>query len=973
MKLGSERYSVQETIIHFVCEPESEYTISKFGGWIELSSEKISQLRTNNNQIILEKIFLSKIKSLNPFLSEEEAKEVLKQLERTRPNIEGNFTIWQFLKGLQSLYISSENRYKNIRLIDIVNIDNNDFHVTKEFQFTNGIKTIKQDIVFFINGIPVIFIETKAPHVLQGINIAFNQVLRYHDDCPELLAVEQIFVLTNFVKFLYGATWNRSPKNLYDWKEEVEGKFENLVTAFFNKERVLKLITDYILFTRKDDLLQKVILRPHQIRAVEKVIERAKEKTKKRGLIWHTQGSGKTYTMLVIAKKLIEEPIFKNPSVIMLVDRNELESQLFANIQAVGLEFVEIVKSKEHLYRLLKEDRRGIIVSMIHKFEGMPENVNLRDNIFVLIDEAHRTTSGKLGNYLMGALPNATYIGFTGTPIDKTSRGNNTFLIFGRDDPPKGYLDKYSIAESIADGTTVPLHYSLAENELKIDKDLLEKEFFELTEAEGVSDVEELNRVLDKAVNLKNVIKSKNRIEKIAEYIAKHYKEYVEPLGYKAFLVAVDREACALYKEELDKHLPSDYSKVVFSPYYNDPEFIARYHLSEEDEKRVRKDFLDPEKLPKILIVTNKLLTGFDAPVLYCIYLDKPMRDHVLLQTIARVNRPYEDKEGRKKPAGLVVDFIGIFENLEKALAFDSTDIEEIIKDIKVLKEKFLELIEEARNQYLEPLRRQDLESKKIEYILRYFHDENKRKEFYKFFRELLDIYNILSPDEFLRPYLEDIDTLIRISNIIREAFDPTIDIRKDFSEKVKELIKNFVDQGEIKDALEVYEINEETLKWLEKQNISDKEKVFNLAKSLRQYIEKESHNLPPLLSIKERLETILNQFKNRQLTTQEALKEINELIKKVNQVKREQIESGMKISEFTIAWILKQEGLRNAEKLAKEIQQVMDQFSHWKSSETQEREVNKKIIELLINDAGYERAIEIKNKIIEFLKRTNN
>ncbi|MDW7973263.1 MAG: HsdR family type I site-specific deoxyribonuclease [Thermodesulfovibrio sp.] len=972
MKFGSEKYAVQESIVNYVCEAQAEYSVySEFTGWHYISRDDLSRLRHNNTQIILENIFLPKIKKLNPFLSDDEAEEVLKQLERVRPDIEGNLTVWQFLKGLKSLYIQSEKRQRNIRLIDTENINNNDFHVTEEFEFTNGIRAIKQDIVFFINGIPVIFIESKAPHVLQGMDIALEQVRRYHRECPELLAIEQAFVLTHLIKFLYGSTWNVNSKNLYNWKEESQGDFESLVKAFFDRERIVRLITDYILFTRKDDLLQKVILRPHQMRAVEKVIDRAKDKEKRRGLIWHTQGSGKTYTMIVVAKKIIEDPVFENPTVIMLVDRNELESQLFGNIQAVGIEHVEIAQSKEHLQRILKEQKRGLIVSMIHKFEGMPKSIDTRNNIFVLIDEAHRTTSGKLGNYLMGALPNATYIGFTGTPIDKTSYGNNTFLIFGKDDPPRGYLDKYSIAESIEDGATVPLHYSLAGNELRIDKELLEKEFLELKEAEGLSDVEELNRVLELAVNLKNAIKSKNRIEKVAEYIARHYTEYVEPLGYKAFVVAVDREACALYKQELDKHLPPDYSRVIYSPYYNDPEFMIKHYLSEEEEKRLRKDFLDAEKMPKILIVTNKLLTGFDAPVLYCMYLDKPMRDHVLLQTISRVNRPYEDKEGRKKPAGLVVDFIGIFDKLEKALAFDSSDIEGIITDLEVLKKRFLELIEKAHTFYLDPLRRQTSESKKVEFILEYFYDEDKRREFYEFFKELTDIYNILSPDAFLRPYLDDLDTLTRIYRIVREAYDPSIDIKREFTKKVEELVKRYVHQGEIKDALEVYEINENTLKILEEKNISDKEKVFNLSKSIDAYIKKEGLNSPYLLSIIDRVENIMTQFKNRQVTTKEALEKLKQLLDEINRARQEQIKTNMKSDEFTIYWLLRHEGVKDAEKIAKDIQQIMERYPYWKSSSVQEREIKKNILALLVK-YDENKAIDILNKIIRYLKRSS-
>ncbi len=341
----------------------------------------------------------------------------------------------------------------------------------------------------------------------------------------------QAYAITHISKYYYSGTWNTSEKLLFNWKEETGGNFEQLIKTFFDRERILKLITDFILFTRQDDELKKVVLRPHQMNAIGKIIERAQDPQKHRGLVWHTQGSGKTYTMIVAAQKIIENPLFKNPTVIMLVDRNELESQLFANIIAVGIGNVEVTENKDHLRELLSRDRRGLIITMIHKFEGIPANINTRKNIFVLVDEAHRTTGGKLGNYLMGALPNATYIGFTGTPIDRTQYGQGTFVTFGKDDPPHGYLDKYSIAESIEDGTTVPLYYTLAPNDLRVEKEVLEKEFLNLAEAEGISDIETLNKILEKAVTLRNMLKNKERVEKIAIYIADHYKKYIEPMG----------------------------------------------------------------------------------------------------------------------------------------------------------------------------------------------------------------------------------------------------------------------------------------------------------------------------------------------------------------------------------------------------------------------------------------------------------
>ena len=238
------------------------------------------------------------------------------------------------------------------------------------------------------------------------------------------------------------------------------------------------------------------MLRQHQTRAVEKVIERVQDPNKRRGLVWHTQGSGKTLTMISIAARLLRGgEQTEKPTVLMVVDRNELESQLFRNITGYGITTLEVAQSKDDLEEILSSNYRGLVVSMIHKFDKRPANLNTRESVAVLIDEAHRTTGGDFGNYLMAALPNATYIGFTGTPIDNLSKGEGTFKVFGVDDA-EGYLDKYVIAESIEDGTTVQLNYALAPSNLQVDPEILDREFLSLADAEGVSDPDELNAIL---------------------------------------------------------------------------------------------------------------------------------------------------------------------------------------------------------------------------------------------------------------------------------------------------------------------------------------------------------------------------------------------------------------------------------------------------------------------------------------------
>ncbi|MDE1871211.1 MAG: HsdR family type I site-specific deoxyribonuclease [Candidatus Micrarchaeota archaeon] len=958
-KLGVERGAVQNPLIKYVEEI----------GWEYINPDEALRLRGGESGLILRSIFAEQLSKLNSFMNKSMVEELIKKIEKLPPNIEGNLQAWEYLKGVKNVYVPKEKRERNVEIISN-DLKKNVFQVTDEFAYTNGTKTNRFDVVFFINGFPIFFVETKASHKVGGMADALDQVRRYHKETPEPLTLLQVYTLTHLIQFFYSSTWGYSMKSLFNWKVESKSKdFEGLVKDFFNKEKSMKTIFDYVLFTRKDDVLQKVVLRPHQMRAIDKIIERVASKTKNRGLVWHTQGSGKTYTMIVVAQKIIENPLFENPTVIMLVDRNELETQLFGNLESVGFKDVHVVDSKRTLLELLQTDTKGLIVTMIHKFEGMPKDVNTKKNLFVLVDEAHRTTGGDLGNYLMGALPNATYIGFTGTPIDKTSHGKGTFVTFGKDDTT-GYLDKYGIAESIEDGTTVKLHYSLASNELLPDKETLNKEFLDLKAAEGVSDIEYLNKILDKAVNLKNMLKNKTRVKKVAKYIAEHYKSYVEPMGYKAFLVAVDRDACAMYKQELDKLLPKEYSEVVYSPAQNDPPELQKYYLLDEKEKQIRKDFTKQDKMPKILIVTEKLLTGFDAPILYCMYLDKPMRDHVLLQAIARVNRPYEDEQGRKKPCGFVLDFIGIFDKLEKALSFDSHDIAGIIKDIEVLKDKFKSLMEHDAKTYLSIIKGKT-QDKAVEAILNHFKNEVRRKDFYEFYNELSNIYEIVSPDSFLRDYIEDYDTLSRMVKILKEAYEPGIVIDREFSRKTAKLVQEHTKVGQIKSSLDVYEINQDTIKKLEKNQASDTEKVFNLLKSIEKVVTEQFNKNPYLIPIGERAETISAMFIQRQHDTKETLEDLKELINDINNAKKEQSEKRMPSDVFAVYWVLRNEGLTQADDIARHSGELFNKYPYWRTSEEQERKVKQELYKILItNSISNKKAVQIGTKLVNILKK---
>ena len=933
----SERSAVQNPMLEYADEI----------GWESVSRLEATQKRGGNTGLYFIDILQAQLMRLNGgILNQSRCGEIARQLTLLSPTLEGNQDALSWLRGERSIFVPDENRERNVTLIDYDTPDNNLFHVTDEWTQKGVVHSNRADVVFLINGIPVAVVETKSANKRDGLAEGVDQIRRYHDETPEMFTTAQLFGVTQMLDFYYGVTWNVSRKNLFEWKLDDPTNYEAKVKTFFDRERFLKVLRESIIFQSKDDALTKVVLRQHQTRAVDKVIERVHDPNKRRGLIWHTQGSGKTLTMITVASRLLRGGGgTEKPTVLMLIDRNELESQLFKNITGYGITAFQVATSKRNLQEILASDYRGLIVSMIHKFDDIPAGINTREGVTVLVDEAHRTTGGDLGNYLMAALPNATYIGFTGTPIDSLSQGKGTFKVFGAEDE-QGYLDKYAIAESIEDGTTVPLNYALAPSDLQVDRETLEQEFLREMVAGGVSDFEELDAILNRAVNLKAIMKAPDRIDNVAAAVAEHFRENVEPMGFKAFLVAVDREACASYKTALDRHLSSEYSEVVYSPYHQDPEAMKVHWHTDDEEKEIRKKFADKNEQPKILIVTQKLLTGFDAPILYCIYLDKPMRDHVLLQAIARVNRPYEDDDGLIKPYGFVLDFVGIFGNLEKALAFDSDVVGSVIRNIDVLKELFAKLIQEDAAQYV-PLAR-GWDDKAKEDAIEHFDDKEDREAFFKFFKQLQDIYTILSPDAFLRPFIADYQSLASLYGLIRNAYADRIYVDKELTAKTRELLQQHTGSDPFALPGSIQELNASTLREVGNSDVSDKVKVLNLRKILHKTVAEESRSKPFLISIGDRAEALTEAYENRQRTTQEVLVEYRKLVEGCERAASEQAQMSLDDNGYAVYTVLKEFTEDITSEGAQEVNSIFDQFPDYQWNEQQERELRIKLYGIL-------------------------
>ena len=951
----SERSAVQEPMLKYADEI----------GWQSISASEALQMRDGNTAALyFTEVLKTQLLKLNKgIVDDSNCDDVIRRLGLLNATLEGNQEALSWIRGERSVFVASENRERNVTLIDFENPDNNLFHVTDEWEQQNAAQRNRADVVFLINGIPVAVVEAKNAGKPDGLALGVEQIRRYHNETPEMFTTTQLFGVTQLLDFFYGVTWNTSRKNLFNWKTDESTNYEQKVKTFFDRNRFLKVLQQSIIFQSKDDQLTKIVLRQHQTRAVEKVIQRVHDPSKRRGLVWHTQGSGKTLTMITIAARLLRgSEHIEKPTVLMVVDRNELESQLFRNITGYGINTLKVAASKNDLEEILSSDYRGLVVSMIHKFDKRPANLNTRESVVVLIDEAHRTTGGDFGNYLMGALPNATYIGFTGTPIDRLSKGEGTFKVFGGDDE-QGYLDKYAIVESIEDGTTVPLNYALASSDLRVDRETLEREFLNLVVTEGMSDLEELNAILDRAVQLKEMMKAPERVDGIARYIAKHFQDTVEPMGFKAFLVAVDREACALYKQALDKYLSPEYSEVVYSPSHQDSEDLKTYHRTPDEEKDIRKKFIDKNEQPKILIVTQKLLTGFDAPILYCMYLDKPMRDHVLLQAIARVNRPYEDEEGLVKPAGFVLDFVGIFENLEKALAFDSDEVASVIRNIEVLKDNFAKRMREDAVAYLPFATGWDDKAK--ERAINHFEDKDDREAFFKFFKGLQNLYDILSPDAFLHPFIADYQALATLYGLVRNAYSDRTYVDKELTAKTRELLQTHTESHlfELPDA--VYELGTDTLQKIDQSDTSDTVKVLNLQKALHRTVANEGSSKPFLISIGERAEAVTESYESRQLATQDILAEFRRLAEECSLAARESERLDMDENTFAVYTVLKDVIEDVNPEQARAVNQVFVEFPDYRWDNHQQNQLRMTLYKTLRPTVGAKDLIETTNKLL--------
>jgi type I restriction enzyme R subunit len=602
---------------------------------------------------------------------------------------------------------------------------------------------------------------------------------------------------------------------------------------------------------------------------VNKIVDRVVAGNPKKGLIWHFQGSGKSLLMLFAARKLRLHPALKNPTVMIVVDRIDLDTQISSTFYAADTPNLVKADSRAELHRLLGQDVRKIIITTIFKFAEAGGILNDRSNIIAMVDEAHRTQEGDLGRKMREALPNAFLFGLTGTPINRADR--NTFYAFGADEDKVGYMSRYGFEESIRDGATKPLHFEPRLLELHIDREAIDQAFKDLTG--GLSDLDR-DQLAKTAAKMAVLVKSPERIQKICADIARHFQEKVSPNGFGAQVVTFDREGCVLYKKALDEHLPPEVSDIVMTVNTGETDY-APYDRDRDAEEKLLDRFRDPADPLKILIVTSKLLTGFDAPILQAMYLDKPLRDHTLLQAICRTNRPF----GEAKTYGLIVDYLGVFDNVAQAIQFDEEGITRVVANINELKAKFPEAVQKCLA-YFAGVDRTLTGYEGLIAAQDCLPNNDMRDRFAVDYSYLSRLWEAISPDPVLSQYETDYRWLSQVYDSVKPSSGSGRLLWHALGAKTIELIHQHVHIDAIRDDLETLVLDADLLEAVLGSPDPNK-KAKEIEIKVSRWLRKRLHD-PRFKALGERLEDLKERHERGLLTSVEFLKELLKLARDV-------------------------------------------------------------------------------------------
>jgi type I restriction enzyme R subunit len=923
-------------------------------GWSFVPS---TELKRQESDVLLEESVKAALVRLNPEIKADPAKaeEILYRLRAIILSVRGSglvktneeFSKW--LKNEKSMPFGEHGEHVSVNLIDYEDLARNEFVVTTQFKFIAG-QSRRPDLVLLVNGIPLVIGEAKTP-VRPAISWfdGAAQLEEYQNSIPQLF-VPNVFMFATEGKSYRAGSVKLPLLKWQPWKTTNQSshldEVKKATELMLSPQAVLEISKNFTVFsTERGGQKIKVLCRYQQYEATKQIVERVLEGKIKKGLVWHFQGSGKSILMVYAAQQLRKEPKLKSPTVLVVVDRVDLNSQIGATFYATDVPNTVVAETREELRRLLAQDTRKIIITTIQKFGEAEGVLNERDNIIVLVDEAHRTQEGDLGIKMRAALPNAFLFGFTGTPINLRDR--NTFLAFGAKEDENGYLSRYTFKQSIEDEATIPIDFEPRLVELHINKEELEKEYRRLLQEEGIGYEDKDGIILTReAAKFGHLVKSQERIRKVCEDIAKHFKEKIEPNGFKGQVVVYDREACDLYKQEIDKHMAPEETAVDMTVASSELEWLKKYAMSEDEEAKLLNRFRDKKDPLKLLIVTAKLLTGFDAPINKVMYLDKPMKDHTLLQAICRVNRPYPGKY-----RGLIVDYIGVFDNVAQALDFDLKEMQQIVSNIDNIKAE----LPHAMAVCLDHFKAVDRTIEGYEGLLAAqdcLPNDEMRDKFAADYSYLSKHWEAISPDPLLIQYERDYKWLTQVYESIRPPSGRGKLLWHALGEKTLKLIHDNVTVQAIRDDLDTLVMDEHILEQISSGNTKKKAKEVELKIVWRLHKHPDD---PRFMELGKKLEELKDKHYRNAITSLEFLKELLKLARETVALERETKAEPVDNSKEALTKLFEEARVEKTPIIIKQIVQGIDEvvkvtrFDGWQWTISGEREIQKALRKTLL------------------------
>ncbi|AWB26535.1 type I restriction endonuclease subunit R [Halococcoides cellulosivorans] len=924
----------------------------------------------DSHEVIYWDLLAEQVVALNEGVTEATVEQFVSSLRRdldAENLMDGNRAFYQVLTKGKTFNVTRDDGATDtiyVDLLDYENPENNRFHAVNQFSVSRE-TTIRPDVTLFVNGIPLVTMELKSLAQDNDWHDAVRDLKAYEESVPRLFVPGLFNIAADTMALRYGAVG--APTEFYEpWNDapavyEDDNAMRQAVRALCNPEAILDLLKHFVFYERRAGGDAKIVPRYMQYYAVNRILDRVREGEHRRGLIWHTQGSGKSFTMLYAAENLLSRPaVARNPQVFVIVDTDKLNSQMRDQLANLSLEQWTEAESIDHLQQLIEEGRSQLVLTTIQKFEDVDPDVQGNDEVIVMSDEAHRFMEGGLGSRLENALDGAYHFGFTGTPVQEGERyapdeseqaKRNTMREFC----PEGedYLHRYSVKQGIDDGLILPVYFTLRhEMAWEIDEAGLDEEFEQTFRGMTTDEKRDFIRETVTATTLAEI---EPRVETAVAEIDAHYDDHVAPNGWKGMVVTPSRRSAAMYGERLVERRGDEEVEVLYTATNDDPDIIQQFHTDAEERDSIVKAFKD-EANPKLLVVHNMLLTGFDAPILKTMYLDRNLKNHNLMQAIARTNRPAAGKEN-----GEIVDFQGVFENIDEALDYDAETKQYAARNKDDLFDDLVEQVERVLDIFdgISQADTQEATSEAIERVST--HPE--RREFKQNFRRLQNLYEAVAPDG--RLVSEGIEDDYKWLSRIHVAFKRTTagedDPEREMREKTREIIDDHVDISEIKRDFPTYKLGEEYLddvEGLENPGV----KASQIAHATREHLHPRENQNPRYKRLSERVTDIVERWQGGEMSDPEAVAALKSVEEKVLNVDREADDEEMEAAEFAIYTHLTEEtpdaieSDEQAEQVAAEIvsqfrDRVDRHYPGWETNHQTIAEVERILLGVLVKE----------------------